>query len=76
MVLYGDPELDFPAQQPDTKAVYLDDEDICGFISSAMKATFTVDPNVSSQRIAGAEKRQMRRVHYSSRLDQSDSQKK
>jgi hypothetical protein len=76
VVLYGDPELDFPAQQPDTKAVYLDDEDICQFIGTAMKKTFTVDPNVSNQRIADAEKRQMRRVHYSFRLDQSDPQKK
>lgn len=76
VVLYGDPELDFPAQQPDTKTVYLNDEDVCRFISTALKTTFTVDPNVSSQRIADAENRQVRRVHFSFRLNQSDQEKK
>ena len=75
VVLYGDPELDFPAQQPDTKAVYLPEEDICRFIASALKTTFTVDPNVSKQRITEAEHRQLLRVKYSYRLDQAQKRK-
>jgi len=76
VVLFGDPELDFPAQQPDTKTVYLEDEAVCRFKSTALKTVLTVDPNVSSQRIAEAESRQMQRVHYSFRLDQSGKDKK
>jgi hypothetical protein len=75
VVLFGDPEIGFPAQQPDTKTVYLPEEDICSFISSALKTTFTVDPNVSKQRIAEAEHRQMLRVRYSYRLDHGQKRK-
>ena len=76
VVLYGDPGLDFPAQQPDTKTIYLDDDDVCRFKINALRTTFTVDPDVSSQRITEAEAGQMRRVHYSFRLDQSGNDKK
>jgi hypothetical protein len=75
VVLYGDPGLDFPAQQPDTKTIYLPEEDVCHFIASALKAVFTVDPDVSKQRIAEAEQRQLLRVKYSYRLNQFRKQK-
>jgi hypothetical protein len=69
VVLYGDPELHFPAQQPDTNTLYLPEEDVCKFVGGALKASFSVNPNVSHERILEAEKRQLQRVKYSYRQD-------
>lgn len=69
VVLYGDPELHFPAQQPDTNVLYLPEEDVCKFVSGALKVSFSVNPNVSHERILEAEKRQLNRVKYSYRQD-------
>lgn len=69
VVLYGDPELHFPAQQPDTSTLYLAEEDVCKFVSGALKASFSVNPKVSHERILDAEKRQLQRVKYSYRQD-------
>jgi len=69
VVLYGDPEIDFPAQQPDTKTIYLDDDDVCRFKSQSSKTFFVVDPKVDEKRVEEAEHRQLQRVHYSFRMD-------
>lgn len=69
VVLYGDPELHFPAQQPDTNTLYLPEENVCKFVSGALKVSFSVNPNVSHERILEAEKRQLNRVKYSYRQD-------
>lgn len=74
VVLYGDPEIDFPAQQPDIKTLYLDD-DVCRFKAQALKTTFTVDPNVPKTRVEEAEHRQLQRVHYSFRIDHARKRK-
>jgi len=75
VVLYGDPEIDFPAQQPDTRTLYLDDDDVCRFKSQALKTFFTVDPNVLKTRVEEAEHRQRQRVHYSFRIDRARKKK-
>jgi hypothetical protein len=68
-VLWGNPWNGFPASQPDTKTIYLDDNDICAFKQKAIRATFTVDPDVPRARREEAAKRQMIRVGDSQFLE-------
>jgi hypothetical protein len=49
-ILWGNPLNGFPASQPDTKTIYLDDDSICTYKQKAIRATFTVDPSVSRAR--------------------------
>lgn len=65
VVLWGKPLNRFPATQPDTNTLYLQDDDICAFKQKAIKAMFTVDPNVSLARRTDGAKRQKIRVGYS-----------
>lgn len=68
-VLWGDPLNGFPASQPDTKTIYLHDEDICAFKQRAVRAYFTVDPDVSRRRREEAGRRQIVRVGHSQFLE-------
>jgi hypothetical protein len=65
VILYGDPELTFPPQLPDTNTLYLDDEDVCRMKSEWKKTQFVVDPNASKERIEFASRRQKERVKFS-----------
>jgi hypothetical protein len=68
-VLWGNPWNEFPASQPDTKTIYLDDDDICAFKQRALRATFTVDPDVSRARREEAARRQVIRLGSSQLLE-------
>lgn len=68
-VLWGNPWNGFPASQPDTKTIYLHDDDICTFKQRAIRATFTVDPDVTRTRREEAAKRQTIRVGDSQFLE-------
>jgi hypothetical protein len=68
-VLWGNPWNGFPATHPDTKTVYLHDDDICAFKQRAIRAYFTVDPGVSRTRREEAARRQIVRVGHSQFLD-------
>jgi hypothetical protein len=78
-VLWGKPWNEFPASQPDTKTIYLADDDICAFKQRALRATFTVDPDVSRARRQEAIQRQVIRLGSSQFLAirrEKDSRKK
>jgi hypothetical protein len=64
-VLSGKPHNGFPATQPDTNTLYLQDEQVCEFKQRARRAVFTVDPDVSKVRRESAARRQQLRVGYS-----------
>lgn len=64
-VLFGKPLNRFPATQPDTNTLYLRDEDVCGFKQKALKAAFTVNPDIDLVNRRNAAKRQLQRVGYS-----------
>lgn len=64
-ILWGKPINHFPATQPDTNTLYLHDDDVCAFKQRAIRASFTVDPNVSRGRREEAAKRQKVRVGFS-----------
>jgi len=68
-VLWGKPINRFPASQPDTNTLYLRDDDICAFKQKAIRASFTVDPNVSRTRREEAAKRQKVRIGFSEFLE-------
>jgi hypothetical protein len=65
VVLWGKPENRFPATQPDTNTLSLRDDDVCAFKQKAIRASFTVDPNVSRARREEGARRQEIRVGYS-----------
>lgn len=65
VILYGDPELAFPPQLPDTNTLYLDDADVCRMKSEWKKLQFVVDPTASKERIEMASHRQKERVKFS-----------
>lgn len=69
VILYGDPELAFPPQLPDTNTLYLNDEDVCRMKAEWTKTYFTVDPNANTERIKLASSRQKQRVNYSKAQD-------
>jgi hypothetical protein len=64
-VLFGKPENHFPATQPDTNTLYLNDDDVCSFKQKAIRASFTIDPSVALSRRKEGAKRQLLRVNYS-----------
>jgi len=68
-VLWGKPINRFPASQPDTNTLYLRDDDVCAFKQKAIRASFTVDPNVSRARREEAAKRQKVRIGFSEFLE-------
>lgn len=68
-ILWGNPWNGFPATQPDTRTIYLDDDSICAFKQKAIRATFTVDPNVSRARREEAIRRQVIRGGHSHFLE-------
>lgn len=69
VVLWGNPWNGFPATQPDTKTIYLHDDDVCEFKQKAIRAYFTVDPQVSRARKEEAARRQVIRVGHSQFLE-------
>lgn len=69
VILYGDPELAFPPQLPDTNTLYLNDEDVCRLKAEWTKAYFTVDPEATTDRIKLASNRQKERVKFSKAED-------
>ena len=69
VVLEGDPWNGFPASQPDTRTVYLDDDWVCTYKQKAIRATFTVDPHVSRARKEEAIQRQIVRLGHSHFLE-------
>jgi hypothetical protein len=68
-VLSGRPHNGFPATQPDTNTLYLQDEQVCEFKHQALRAVFIVDPDVSRERRRDAARRQKLRVGYSQWLE-------
>lgn len=68
-VLWGKPLNHFPATQPDTNTLYLDDDSVCAFKQRAIRASFAVDPNVPRARREEAGKRQKVRVGFSQFLE-------
>lgn len=68
-ILWGNPWNGFPASQPDTRTIYLDDDWVCAYKRKAIRATFTVDPNVSRARRQAAVERQIIRVGHSHFLE-------
>lgn len=75
VILYGDPDLAFPPQLPDTNTLYLNDEDVCRMKSEWKKAYFVVDPNAPMERIKLAARRQKERVKFS-KLEYKNSKNK
>ncbi|MGA8368438.1 MAG: hypothetical protein ACLQMT_06345 [Candidatus Acidiferrales bacterium] len=69
VVLEGNPLNGFPATQPDTKTIYVDDDFICAYKQKAIRASFTVDPNISRARREEAARRQVMRVGHSQFLE-------
>lgn len=65
VILYGDPELGFPPQLPDTSTLYLNDEDVCRMKSEWTRTQFVVEPKPSQVRIDLAAHRQQERVKFS-----------
>lgn len=65
IVLDGDPEIGFPASQPDRKTVYLRDEDVSRMKRNWMRSSFQVLLSPGIQRIEDAARRQQRRTGFS-----------
>jgi len=68
-VLWGNPWNEFPASQPDTRTIYLNDDDICAFKQRAIRTTFEVDPDVPRARREEAIHRQIIRFGHSQFLE-------
>ena len=69
VILFGDPELGFPPQLPDTNTLYLNDEDVCRLKLKWTKTYFTVDPKATTDRIKLASSRQKERIRFSKMED-------
>jgi hypothetical protein len=61
VVLDGDPELGFPATQPDRKTVYLKDSEVCRMKREWVKASFDLDLDPDAERVKEAVRRQKQR---------------
>ena len=61
IVLDGDPELGFPASQPDRKTVYLKDDDVDRMKHAWVKSSFEIDLWPSPQTIQDVVRRQKQR---------------
>jgi hypothetical protein len=75
VVLEGNPWNGFPASQPDTRTIYIDDDWVCAYKQKAIRATFTVDPAVTKARREEASRRQVTRVGYSQFLETHSKKK-
>jgi hypothetical protein len=65
VVLDGDPELGFPASQPNRKTVYLKDSDVGQMKRDWVKAFFGVDLSPSPEMVQDAVRRQKQRTGFS-----------
>ncbi|MGH9738708.1 MAG: hypothetical protein ACRD4X_08985 [Candidatus Acidiferrales bacterium] len=65
VVLDGDPQVGFPASQPDRKTVYLRDEDVSRMKRDWIKSSFEVQLSPGARRIQQAAKRQKMRTGFS-----------
>ena len=70
-VLEGNPLNGFPASQPDTRTIYIDDDFVCQYKEKAIRTTFTVDPDVPRARREEAARRQVVRLGSSQFLESS-----
>jgi hypothetical protein len=61
VVLDGDPEIGFPASQPNRKTVYLKDDDVCRMKHEWLRSSFEVDLSPSPERVQDAVRRQKQR---------------
>ena len=66
-ILIGSPENGFPWTQPNTKTVYMDDDEVCQKKRDWRKVQFALPLNPSQERIMEATKRQIMRVGHSRR---------
>jgi len=68
VLLLGDPHNRFPPIGGSVLTVYMTDDKVCDFIrNKATKSFFTVDPEVSKQRLSEAIQRQLSREGFSYR---------
>jgi hypothetical protein len=68
VVLLGDPQRRFPPTGGSMLTVYMTDDEVCSFIQHrATKSYFTIDPDVTKQRLEEAIQRQVKRVGFSYR---------
>jgi hypothetical protein len=68
VVLLGDPHNRFPPIGGSMLTVYMSDDEVCSFIQHrSIKSYFTVDPDVSKQRLNEAIQRQLKRIGFSYR---------
>lgn len=65
VVLDGDPELGFPASQPNRKTVYLKDDDLCRMKHEWIMSSFDIDLSPGQNRVQDAARRQKERVGFS-----------
>lgn len=65
VVLGGDPELGFPASQPNRKTVYLKDGDLCRMKQGWIMSSFDIDLSPGENRVQDAARRQKERVGFS-----------
>ena len=66
--LEGDPEIGFPATQPNMLTIYMDDEKVCHLRGAWSKNYFEVMFHPSAERIHEAGERQKKRVGFSALL--------
>jgi hypothetical protein len=65
IVLDGDPEIGFPASQPNRKTVYLKDSVVYGMKRDWVKSSFSVDLSPSPEMVQAAVRRQKQRTGFS-----------
>ena len=65
VVLDGDPELGFPATQPNRKTVYINDHDLARMKRDWLKALFEISLSPGAQRVQDAVRRQKERTGFS-----------
>jgi hypothetical protein len=61
VVLDGDPEVGFPASQPNRKTVYIKDAELARMKRDWIKSAFDIDLSPSSERVRDAVRRQKQR---------------
>ena len=65
VVLDGDPELGFPASQPNRQTVYLKDSDLDRMKHDWLKSSFDVDLSPGQETVQNAVRRQKQRTGFS-----------
>jgi hypothetical protein len=71
IVLMGDPDTGFPWTQPNTRTIYMNDEDVCKAKHEWHKTTFEFDLEPSSTELRSAAERQKERTGFSYWLSRS-----